>query len=128
MTLTVNAEKEKTLAKRTKMMAIMTETNQNTHFCGRLRAIFSAWVAHTKQQRHFTDRIQSVITKSLWQRGFQNIREYARDKDRTRGQNTGLEKIRKMFFRRNCGAAFSKWRQTEYEQALEMITMTEETT
>jgi len=31
-----------------------------------------------------------------------------------------------MFWKRNCAAAFSKWRQTEYEQALEMITMTEE--
>jgi hypothetical protein len=31
-----------------------------------------------------------------------------------------------MFWKRNCGAAFSKWRQTEYEQALEMIQMTEE--
>jgi len=33
-----------------------------------------------------------------------------------------------MFFRRNCGAAFSKWRQTEYEQALEMIAMTGDST
>ena len=33
-----------------------------------------------------------------------------------------------MFWRRNCAQAFNKWRQTEYEQALEMITMTCENT
>ena len=33
-----------------------------------------------------------------------------------------------MFWKRNCGAAISKWRQTEYEQTLEMIEMTETTT
>lgn len=33
-----------------------------------------------------------------------------------------------MFFRRNCAAAFSKWRQTEYVQALEMIAMTGDST
>ena len=31
-----------------------------------------------------------------------------------------------MFWRRNCAAAFSKWRQTEYFQTLEMISMTQE--
>ena len=31
-----------------------------------------------------------------------------------------------MFWKRNCAAAFSKWRQTEYIQTCEMITMTME--
>ncbi len=107
-------------------MALMTDNNQNSHMQGRLRALFLAWASHTKRQRHFARCIQNVCTKSLWQRGFQNIREFARDKGLTRGQNSKLEKIKRMFWRRNCAAAFSKWRQTEYEQALEMISMTEE--
>lgn len=44
----------------------------------------------------------------------------------TRSQNSGLAKLRNMYWKRNCAGAFSKWRQTEYVQALEMITMTEE--
>lgn len=69
-----------------------------------------------------------MILKSLWERGFQNIREFSRDKERTRDQNKIVTKIRNMFWRRNCGAALSKWRQTEYEQTLEMIEMTESAT
>lgn len=60
----------------------------------------------------------------MWQRGFQNIREFSRDKQLTRQQNNSVNKLRMMFWRRNCAAAFSKWRQTEYEQTLEMIAMT----
>lgn len=60
----------------------------------------------------------------MWQRGFQNIREFSRDKQLTRSQNKSCNKLRMMFWRRNCAQAFNKWRQTEYEQALEMITMT----
>ena len=75
--------------------------------------------------RRFTDAIANVIQKSIWQRGFQNIREFSRDKQCTRSQNKAINKLRSMFWKRNCGAALSKWRQTEYEQAMEMITMVE---
>ena len=126
MTRVTNVEFDKHMAKRSKIMALMTDNNQNSHMQGRLRNLFLQWAAHTKRQRHFAHCIQNVCTKSLWQRGFQNIREFARDKGMTRGQNSKLEKIKRMFWKRNCGAAFSKWRQTEYEQALEMIQMTEE--
>ena len=77
--------------------------------------------------KHLSNCIKNVMSKSCWNRGFQNIREFARDKALTRNQNSSLEKMRRMFWKRTCGAAFSKWRQTEYEQALEMISMTEET-
>lgn len=128
MTRATREETDKTLAKRSKMMALMTEQNQGNHFQGRLRAIFLAWNAHTKRQVHFSNCIAKVVSRSLWQRGFQNIREFARDKHLTRSQNSKLDFIRRMYWKRNCGAAFSKWRQTEYEQAMEMITMTEEQT
>ena len=65
-----------------------------------------------------------MIQKSIWQRGFQNIREFARDKQLTRRQNKGLSTVKKLFWQRNCAAAFSKWRQTEYELTLEHIEMT----
>ena len=32
--------------------------------------------------------------------------------------------VKKLFWQRNCKAAFSKWRQTEYEMTLEHIEMT----
>ena len=63
--------------------------------------------------------------KWWFDKGFQNIREFARDKQRTRDQNKAILFVRNMFWRRNCGAAMTKWRQTEYEQTLEMISMTE---
>ena len=39
----------------------------------------------------------------------------------TRGQNSSITKLRVMFWKRNCAAAFSKWRQTEYVDAIEMM-------
>jgi len=75
-----------------------------------LRFIFLQWAAHTKRQRHFANCIKNVVMKSMWERGFQNIREFARDKTMTRNQNKSLTKIRNMFWRRNCGAALTKWR------------------
>ena len=107
-------------------MALMTENNQNLDFQGRLRYLFGSWREHTKRQVHYTQLLSRVMSKSAWQRGFQNIREFSRDKQMTRGQNSGLAKLRNMYWKRNCAGAFSKWRQTEYVQALEMITMTEE--
>ena len=127
-TRAVNAEFDKTVAKRSKLMALMTENNQNMHFQGRLRFLFLQWAAHTRRMSHFARCTTRVIQKALWQRGFQNIREFARDKQLTRDQNKGCDKLRRMFWRRNCGAAFSKWRQTEYEQTLEMIVMTQDNT
>ena len=102
-------------------MALMTENNQNLDFQGRLRFLFGTWREHTRRQVHFTKCISNVISKSLWQRGFQNIREYSRDKNMTRGQNSSITKLRVMFWKRNCAAAFSKWRQTEYVDAIEMM-------
>jgi len=107
-------------------MALMTENNLNNDFQGRLRFLFGQWKEHTRKQKHFASCIRNVMLKSLWQRGFQNIREFSRDKKLTRDQNSSLVKMRNMFWRNNCARAFSKWRQTEYEQAMEMISMTEE--
>ena len=127
-TRAVNGEFDNAVTKHSKVMAMMTDYNQSNHFQGRLRYIFLQWAAHTKRQRHFSNCIKNVIMKSIWERGFQNIREFARDKHLTRNQNKSITKIRNMFWKRNCGAALTKWRQTEYEQTLEMISMTETST
>ena len=110
----LNAETDKTLAKRANLVALMTDHNQNNHFQGRLRALFLAWARHTKSQYHFARCIRNTVQKAMWQRAFQNIREFSRDKDLTRKQNSAAAKMRNMFWRRTCGAAMSKWRQTEY--------------
>ena len=109
-TRTANAEIDKTIVKRSKVMALMTDFNQNNDFQGRLRFLFGQWREHTRRQKHFAMCIKSVMLKSLWQRGFQNIREFSRDKKLTRDQNSSLAKMRNMFWRLNCGRAFSKWR------------------
>ena len=85
MTKSTNVEFDNHMAKRSKIMALMTENNQGNHMQGRLRYIFLQWAAHTKRQRHLANCIKTVCLKSLWQRGFQNIREYSRDKGLTRG-------------------------------------------
>jgi len=58
-------------------------------------------------------QLKNALTKSMWQKGFDNIRLFARDKQLTRDQNKALEKIRRRFWRINCRDAFSKWRATE---------------
>ena len=78
-------EYDNTVVKRSKVMALMTEFNQNNDFQGRLRFLFGHWREHTRKQKHFSTCIRNVISKSIWQRGFQNIREFARDKQLTRG-------------------------------------------
>ena len=67
MTRVTNVEFDKHMAKRSKIMALMTDNNQNSHMQGRLRNLFLQWAAHTKRQRHFANCIQNVCTKSLWQ-------------------------------------------------------------
>jgi hypothetical protein len=56
----------------------------------------------------------------MWNKGFTHIKAFARDKTETRLQNKKLTKIRRMFWVRNCGSAFSQWRNAEYIQAKEM--------
>ena len=80
----VNAQRDRTLAQRHRMMALMTDTNHGNHYQGRLRYIFLQWAAHTKRQVHFARCIRNVVQKALWERGFQNIREFSRDKQLTR--------------------------------------------
>lgn len=123
-TAAANKVHDQILAKHNNFMAHIAFQNHENHYQGRLRYIFTQWAAFTKRQRHFVDTIKLVITKSVWQRGFDNIRAFSEDKKLTRNQNKSLDKIRRMFWKRNCGAAMSKWRQTEYIQAMEMIEMT----
>ena len=108
-------------AKHMNFMTHIEFQNHENHYQGRLRYIFTQWAAFTKRQRHFANCIKNVIEKSMFQKGIDNIRAFSEDKKLTRNQNKSLEKIRRMFWKRNCGAALSKWRQTEYIQAMEMI-------
>ncbi len=64
--MTVNREFEKTMAKRSKVMALMTENNQGQHFQGRLRFLFLQWAAHTKRHRAAAEAVRNAIEKSLW--------------------------------------------------------------
>ena len=48
-TRSVNTQFDIAMTKRSKLMAIMSDQNQNNHFQGRLRYIFLQWVAHTKR-------------------------------------------------------------------------------
>lgn len=123
-TAAANAIHEKVLAKHSAFMGHLMFQNHENHYQSRLRYIFTQWAAFTKRQRHFANSIRNVVQKSMWQKGMDHIKAFSEDKKLTRGQNRSLEKIRRMFWSRTCGAALSKWRQTEYFQALEMIEMT----
>ena len=125
-TAAAQAVHEQVVAKHNNFMAHIAFQNHENHYQSRLRYIFTQWAAFTKRQRHFADSIKNVILKSMWQKGFDNIRAFSEDKKLTRNQNKSLNKLRRMFWQRNCGAALSKWRQTEYIQAVEMIEMTHE--
>ena len=48
-TRTTKAEFDKTVVKRSKVMALMTEFNQNNDFQGRLRFLFGSWREHTRK-------------------------------------------------------------------------------
>lgn len=88
--------------------------NDECHFQSRMRACFLAWRDHTRRTVAFVNTLTHVIQNTLWHQGFQNIKEFSRDKQLTRKQNVQLQRIRRMFWQRNCAAAFSKWKETEF--------------
>lgn len=45
----INGEFDQLVIKRSKVMALMVDTNQNNHFQSRFRSIFLGWRAHTKR-------------------------------------------------------------------------------
>jgi hypothetical protein len=55
----------------------------------------------------------------MWKKGFEHIRAFAADKKLTREQNRGCEKVRKMFWQKSCGSAFSLWRENLYYQTVD---------
>lgn len=95
--------------------------NDTCHFMSKRRAVFLAWKDHTKRTVAFCRTLRHVIENTLWHQGFQNIKEFSRDKALTRNQNSSLQRLRKMFSRRNCGAAFSRWKSKEFQVAMEGI-------
>jgi len=104
---------------------ILVRTNMKNNFMSKLRAYFLAWHDHTKRTVSFVRTLTHVINHTLWHQGFQNINEFARDKHLTRRQNASIRRIQKMFWQRNCGSAFSRWRQTEFQVACYAIDQTQ---
>ena len=74
------------------------------------------------------------MTKSLWNLGFQEIKNFAREQNAGHLKETVLERFRLKFWKRTCGSAFSQWRSggfaltvTEFEEAhAELVEKTEE--
>lgn len=98
--------------------------NDENNFMSKQRAYFLSWRDHTKRTVAFCKTLTHVIEATLWHQGFQNIKEYSRDKQLTRLQNSSLQRVRRMFWRRNCGAAFSQWKSKEFAVAMEAIEWT----
>ena len=63
-----------------------------------------------QRQKNFTTRVKEAMEKSMWSIGFAHIRAFANDKKLTRKQNRAVNYTRRLFWERNCGAAFSQWR------------------
>ena len=59
----------------------------------------------------------NTIQKSIWQNGLDNIRQFARDKHLTRTQNTHLKGMKHMYWKKNCGEAFNRWRRYNITKA-----------
>ena len=59
--------------------------------------MFVRWRAHTRRQLRFLKAVTNTVQKSMWQNGLDNIREFARDKHLTRGQNTHLKGMTRMY-------------------------------
>lgn len=50
----------------------------------------------------------------MWQNGFSNIERFARDRKRTRVQNSGAMGMKRMFWKKNCQEAFNRWRKSGF--------------
>ena len=61
--------------------------NDRNNYMHKKRACFLAWNDHTKRVKGFTRTLVHVINHTLWHQGFQNIKEFSRDKHLTRKQD-----------------------------------------
>lgn len=98
--------------------------NDENHMMSKRRAFFLGWKDHTRRTVAFCRTLTHVIEHTIWHQGFENIKEFSRDKALTRKQNASLQRIRRMFWRRNCAAAFNDWKSKEFAVAIEAIEYT----
>ena len=92
----------------------MSEQNQTMDFQSNLRNIFLTWRDYSRRSIRLANAIKSVIQKSLQIKGFEMIREFAKQDETTQKKMRMIAKIRRMFWKANCGYAMSIWRQTEF--------------
>jgi len=57
-------------------------------------------------------------------KGFNHIRAFAKDKRDTRIENRALSKVRRMFWHKICGSAFSLWRENSHFQTVALTEAT----
>ena len=76
----------------------------------RKRYILTQWRDYVKREVAFITCIQTVIQKSLWSKGFSEIRHFSRQVREDRTKSDVLNKFRLKFWKRTCGNAVSVWR------------------
>ena len=110
------------------MIERMTDQNMNMDFQSNLRNIFLTWRDYSRRNIRLANSLKTVMEKSLQAHAFEEIRQYALQNERDNVKRRALTKMRRMFWKANCGQAMSIWRQTEYLQTKEMIEITMEQT
>lgn len=105
---------------------MITRLNHRNYYQSRLRFIFNCWSNFTKRQIQFCKSIEKVISKSLWQNGFDNINAFSRDKKLTRHQNVAIQDMRKLFWRKNCERAISLLKTKTFNNLVQINKLTDE--
>lgn len=90
-------------------------------YMSKKRYILQNWRDYVKREKNFILSVQNVIQKSLWTKGFTEIKQHCRADEKSNRVASVLEKFRMKFWKRTCGNAFSKWRSGLYMVMTEMI-------
>jgi hypothetical protein len=69
-----------------------------------------------------------VIQKSLWNSGFNSIKDFSRADSKQENLSNVLNRFRIKFYKRVCGNAFSVWRSGAFKAVFETIEETLEET
>ena len=107
---------------------MMTKLNQHNYYQSKLRFIFNCWSDFTKRQIKFCIAIEKVISKSLWQNGFDNINAYSRDKKLTRHQNVALKDMIRIFQRKNLERVIGLFKTKTFNNIVALNKATNEAT
>ena len=103
----MSALKKQKLDKNIKML---TRRNDEWIFVSRKRKIFEAMRTIGKQDRAFVLAVSNVLTKSMWMKGFINIREGSRDNHKDSSQYRHINMMILRFLKGNVGEYFTKWK------------------